>query len=59
MAAEQRFIDQPILNRDACNNANVHAGRVLENMLCAGALAAAPNAVCNVSLYYILYLLMF
>jgi len=43
----QRVINIPILDRDACNAANVYAGRVLENMICAGHLAANANTVCN------------
>lgn len=44
----QQSVALPLLNRDACNAVNVHAGRVLEPMLCAGALANnAAQAVCN------------
>lgn len=44
----QRVINIPILDRDSCNAVNVYAGRVLENMICAGHLAANANTVCNV-----------
>lgn len=52
LGEEQRFVDQQILDRDVCNGPTVHAGRVLENMLCAGVIGASPNAaVCHVSTF--------
>jgi len=40
----QQRLDVPILNRDVCNAANVHQGRVLDHMICAGATAATSGA---------------
>jgi len=42
----QQRIVAPILDRDACNAANVHRGLVLDNMICAGTVAATP-ALCS------------
>ncbi|KFB49285.1 AGAP006487-PA-like protein [Anopheles sinensis] len=43
----QYVITQPILATAQCNAANVHNNRVQQNMICAGALAQNPNAVCR------------
>jgi len=45
----QAFVATPILDRAACNAAGVHAGAVLENMICAGSLTATapPSGVCT------------
>ncbi|KAJ6643592.1 Transmembrane protease serine 3 [Pseudolycoriella hygida] len=42
----QQSIPAPILERNDCNAANVHRGLVIDNMICAGSLAATPN-VCT------------
>lgn len=44
----QQSVALPLLNRDQCNGAAIHAGRVLETMVCAGGLANnAAQAICN------------
>uniref|UniRef100_A0A182ITF9 Peptidase S1 domain-containing protein n=2 Tax=Anopheles atroparvus TaxID=41427 RepID=A0A182ITF9_ANOAO len=43
----QYVITQPTLATASCNPANVHNNRVQQTMICAGALAANPNAVCR------------
>jgi len=40
----QQRLDVPILNRNVCNAANVHQGRVLDHMICAGSVAATSGA---------------
>ncbi|XP_058121374.1 anionic trypsin-2-like [Anopheles ziemanni] len=42
----QYVITQPLLTTAQCNAANVHNNRVQQTMVCAGALAQNPNAVC-------------
>lgn len=39
----QQRIDAPILDRNACNAADVHRGLVLDNMICAGSLTTTPS----------------
>ncbi|KXJ72441.1 hypothetical protein RP20_CCG018033 [Aedes albopictus] len=44
----QRFLPMNINDRELCNGAGMHAGRVLETMICAGNTAASNNAApCN------------
>lgn len=44
----QRFLPMNINDRDACNQGTMHAGRVLESMICAGNMVASNNAApCN------------
>ncbi|XP_058446580.1 transmembrane protease serine 9-like [Malaya genurostris] len=44
----QRFLPMIINDRDLCNQPTMHAGRVLESMICAGNTAASNNAApCN------------
>lgn len=42
----QQGINVAILDRNVCNGVDVHRGRVLDHMLCAGTLAATPS-VCT------------
>lgn len=51
MNAVQQTIIAPIVNREACNAAAVHAGRILEGMICAGSIpvTAPASGVCAVS----------
>lgn len=39
-------LNQPILNRNTCNDVHIHMGRVHETMLCAGAIMANNQGVC-------------
>ncbi|XP_058811491.1 transmembrane protease serine 11D-like [Topomyia yanbarensis] len=41
---QQRFLPMTINDRDVCNQATMHAGRVLESMICAGNTGASANA---------------
>ncbi|KAL9695195.1 hypothetical protein quinque_014480 [Culex quinquefasciatus] len=44
----QRFLPMNINDRDLCNQATMHAGRVRDGMICAGNTAASNNAApCN------------
>ncbi|XP_055588006.1 transmembrane protease serine 11D-like [Uranotaenia lowii] len=43
-----RFLPMNVNDRDLCNGAPMHAGRVMESMICAGNTAASNNAApCN------------
>lgn len=44
----QRFLPMTVNDRDMCNQANMHAGRMLESHLCAGNTGGSNNAApCN------------
>ncbi|XP_058811229.1 trypsin-2-like [Topomyia yanbarensis] len=53
--ADQKYTTVKMLDRDICNQANIHAGRVRESMVCGGNLLSSTNAVCSGNLGCPLY----
>ncbi|XP_053699311.1 trypsin-2-like [Sabethes cyaneus] len=53
--SDQKYLDGEILDRDTCNQVNVHAGAVRENMICGGNLLRSTNAPCSGNLGSPLY----
>ncbi|XP_062542396.1 trypsin-2-like [Armigeres subalbatus] len=51
----QKYLEVEILDRDLCNEAYIHEGRVRESMLCGGNLFQSTNAACSGNLGSPLY----
>ncbi|XP_029710179.1 trypsin-2 [Aedes albopictus] len=51
----QKYLSVEILDRDMCNEAHIHEGRVRESMLCGGNLFQSSNAACSGNLGCPLY----